>query len=133
MRGPFVPHSLDAIVAEQDSSQRSLYADLVREQPGYRLVGEVGSGETLLSFLADEPPQLVVLDFALPGLGGLEGFRKARSDYPRLDWVVLVRPEEPDAIRGAIVWVLSTASSAPFFPPVSGQRSRHTARSIENW
>lgn len=102
MRGPFVPHSLDAIVAEQDSSQRSLYADLVREQPGYRLVGEVGSGETLLSFLADEPPQLVVLDFALPGLGGLEGFRKARSDYPRLDWVVLVRPEEPDAIRGAI-------------------------------
>jgi two-component system response regulator DctR len=90
------------VVAERDFSVRGLYADLVREQPGYRLVGEVGSGDSLIPLLDREPVHLVLLDLSLPGFGGLEGFRRSRLERSRLDWIALARSEDPDAVRGAV-------------------------------
>jgi two-component system response regulator DctR len=116
---------LGAAVAERDSSLRGLYADLVREQPGYRLVGEVGSGDSLFPFLGRETPHLVLLDLSLPGLGGLEGFRTLRSEHPRLDWIVLVRGEDPDGIRGVVCLGAFDCLIRPF--PSSRLRAALTA------
>lgn len=62
------------------------------------------SGEETLARLADtEPPRIIVLDWLMPGMDGLEVCRKVRQD-PRLATVYVIlltsRNEKQDIVRG---------------------------------
>jgi DNA-binding response OmpR family regulator len=49
------------------------------EQAGYR-VSTAASAEAALSMARRDPPDLVLLDIGLPGMDGLEGLRRFRTD-----------------------------------------------------
>lgn len=46
-------------------------------------------GEQALVMIENNPPQLVVLDVMMPGLGGMEVLHRVRADYPDLPVVLL--------------------------------------------
>ena len=46
-------------------------------------------GEEALQSISDEPPQVIVLDVKMPGLGGIEVLKRVRSDYPRIPVILL--------------------------------------------
>lgn len=46
-------------------------------------------GETGLSMIADEIPDVVVLDLRMPGMGGLETLRRIRARWPGLPVIML--------------------------------------------
>ncbi|MFE0019438.1 response regulator transcription factor [Amycolatopsis sp. NPDC059021] len=67
------------------------------------LVTEAGDGHTALERIAAEPPDLMVLDLSLPGLGGLDVLRRVRHDRSRTPLPVVVlsgRSGETDRIVG---------------------------------
>jgi DNA-binding response OmpR family regulator len=77
-------------------------ASLVRDQlaaTGYR-VSLAGDGQTALRAVEAQPPDLVILDWMLPGLDGLEVCRRirARSITPIL--MLTARAEEIDRVLG---------------------------------
>ena len=64
-------------------------------------VQRAADGVTALALAADTPPDVVVLDLMLPGIGGLEVCRRLRRDHPRLPVVMLTAlGEEEDRILG---------------------------------
>lgn len=78
---------------------RTLLARLLR-RPGYEVVGSVASGEEALAVLADSRPDVVILDLAMPGIGGLETatrIRRQRADVKILILSLHSTPEYREA------------------------------------
>ncbi|GLI33224.1 response regulator [Desulforhabdus amnigena] len=46
-------------------------------------------GEEALRCLEEDPPQVVVLDMMMPGLGGLEVLQRIRKEYPQIPVILL--------------------------------------------
>jgi len=66
-------------------------------------VRDTGDGEEALTMIAEDPPDLVVLDWMLPGLSGIEVCRALRrgAATKRLPVIILTaRGEESDRVRG---------------------------------
>lgn len=66
----------------------------VLEAEGHRVVGEVPGGEEALSLLESLSPDLMTVDLSLPGIGGIELIRRARSLRPDLRSLVVSRHDE---------------------------------------
>ncbi|GAA4535960.1 response regulator transcription factor [Amycolatopsis samaneae] len=67
------------------------------------LVTEAGDGRAALDRIAEQAPDLMVLDLSLPGLGGLDVLRRVRLDQARPPLPVVVlsgRSGETDRIIG---------------------------------
>lgn len=95
---PFAPHVL---LVEDEPAQRELLAwNLAAE--GFR-VTEAATGEEALEALALDPPDVVLLDWMLPGPSGIEICRRLRARAPTRTLPVIMlsaRAEEADRIRG---------------------------------
>lgn len=77
-------------------------ADLVRmylEREGYR-VRSAGSGEEGLELAKELPPELVILDIALPGIDGIEVCRRLRAAGPVPIIMLTARDSEIDRVLG---------------------------------
>jgi DNA-binding NarL/FixJ family response regulator len=60
------------VIADDDVAFRELLATLVRLEPDLELVGEAKEGFEAVELVRTELPDLLVLDLAMPGLGGLD-------------------------------------------------------------
>ncbi len=67
------------VLVVEDEADIMLTIRLTLQADGYRVVG-VGSGEAALDVFNESPPDVTVLDVALPGIDGLEVVRRIRAD-----------------------------------------------------
>jgi Response regulator containing CheY-like receiver domain and AraC-type DNA-binding domain len=98
------------------------------------VVGEANCGQAALDFLAREETDLVLTDFAMPGMTGCELMRAAGEAHPRTAFVVLTFHQEleyaQEAFRlGAIDYVAKIQLEQESFDEVLGRiRDRY-----ESW
>src|SRR5690349_19242734 len=64
------PHRI--VVADDDIAFRELLATLVRLDPELDLVGVAKDGFEAVELVRTERPDLLLLDLAMPGMGGLD-------------------------------------------------------------
>jgi len=77
------PKGAIILLIDDDSAVREVTSSLLREL-GY-VVMEVGSGGAALDLLSREASvDLVMLDFAMPGMNGVDVAREVSSKYPTL-------------------------------------------------
>ena len=92
------PHIL--IVEDETPLMTMLRYNL--ESDGFR-VSEAVDGEEALLLVAEEPPELILLDWMLPSLSGIEVCRRIRrsTHIRRIPIIMLTaRGEENDRVRG---------------------------------
>jgi two-component system phosphate regulon response regulator PhoB len=97
MRGA-APHVL---VVEDEPAQREMLAYNLRAE-GFR-VTQAADGEEGLAALRDDPPDVLVLDWMLPRVSGIEICRqvKSRAETRALPVIMIsARSEEVDRVRG---------------------------------
>ena len=90
------------ILVVEDEADLAELVSFNLEQAGYS-VRTAGDGQTALSLITEDPPDLVVLDIMLPDLSGIEVCRRIRQnpDTKRLPVVMLTaRGEEVDRVIG---------------------------------
>lgn len=78
---------LDILIAEDEPFQREMLRDFLVGE-GHR-VTESEDGESALRLLANGSFDLVLLDFKMPGMDGLEVLREARRINPEIDALIL--------------------------------------------
>lgn len=84
------------ILITEDHSiiRRTLRDWLGEEYPGLRVM-EASSGEDTLVILEDQPlPELILMDFHLPGRSGIEISREIKERHPDLPVVILTIQED---------------------------------------
>lgn len=75
---------------------------LLASEPRIAVVGEAASGEEALRRVGGLVPDVVLLDLAMPGIGGLETLRRLRSQQPAVAVLVLTTFAEEEAVRHAL-------------------------------
>jgi DNA-binding NtrC family response regulator len=58
------------------------------------------SGEEALQKITASPPQVVLLDMLMPGIGGLETLKRIKRDHPEVKVILLTGRGSWDGIQG---------------------------------
>lgn len=63
---------------------RSGLRSVLAEAGDIEVVGEVANGETAVDFVRNEPPDVVLMDINMPGIGGIEATRRIVHAQPEV-------------------------------------------------
>ena len=99
--GSLGPHSPLVLVVEDEAALATMLRYNLEKQ-GFR-VEEAGDGQEALNLIAETTPDLVLLDWMLPTLSGIEVCRQIRRRHETRNLPVIMvsaRTEDQDAVRG---------------------------------
>lgn len=94
---PYVPHVL---IVDDQAQIRDLLATTLRARD-YR-IAEAASGTEALAMLAEEMADLLLLDYKLPDLSGIEVLRQVRERWPHLAVILMTAYGDEDIAIHAI-------------------------------
>lgn len=72
---------------------------LLESDPQFKVIGSLGSGEEVIEFLKKQQPDILLTDYSLPGMNGLELFRKVKASYPKIKVTLLTMHDEASVVR----------------------------------
>jgi response regulator of citrate/malate metabolism len=103
------------LVVEDDALVAEVHASYVERVPGFALAGVAHRATEALELLASRPVDLVLLDFHLPDVKGLDMLRilHARTAAP-VDVIAVTAARDPESIRQAIAHGVSQYLVKPF-------------------
>ena len=107
---------MNILLVDDHAVVRQGYASLLRALLPAIEVREAASGEEALSRVQEAVPNLVIMDFGLPGISGLETTRRLRQRLPQLRVLFFSMHDELPLVRQALEAGASgylTKSSAP--------------------
>ena len=88
------------LIADDHAIVREGLKQILSESPDLVVVAEASSGQEVLEKISKNDLDLVVLDIAMPGRGGLDILKEIKTQKPRLPVLMLsMYPEEQYAIR----------------------------------
>lgn len=103
------------LVVEDDALVAEVHASYVERVPGFVVAGVAHRATEALELLGSRPVDLVLLDFHLPDVKGLDMLRvlHARSAAP-VDVIAITAARDPETIRQAIAQGVSQYLVKPF-------------------
>ena len=81
--------TLDILIADDHVLFRQGVAALLRTQPGWRIVGEAGTGKEAVELAQRLKPHVVILDVEMPELDGIEAAHQITGMLPQTRIVAL--------------------------------------------
>lgn len=83
------------LIVDDDKAMRAVLRS-VCEGEGHQVLAEFGDGAGLLDFVAATPPDLVCLDYNLPGANGLEVLVDINSAADHVDVIMITGSDDPE-------------------------------------
>jgi len=81
--------SIRVLLADDHQLVRAGICSLLEKIPGVEVVGEASNGREALELVRSELPDLVLMDIAMPVLGGIETLSRITKKFPRTRVVIL--------------------------------------------
>ncbi len=82
------------VLADDYTSFRQVVKIVLRENPGFEVIGEASDGLELLRLLDRLSPNMAILDISMPKLTGIEATRWIRKNHPDVKVLVLTLHSE---------------------------------------
>jgi DNA-binding NarL/FixJ family response regulator len=89
---------ITVVLVDDHAAIRHGLAEILRAAGRFRIVGECGTGEEALSIVERERPDVVVMDLAMPGMGGLEAARRITASMEGVRVLALTGENEEDVL-----------------------------------
>jgi DNA-binding NarL/FixJ family response regulator len=80
---------IHVILADDHTLVRAGIRALLEKLPDVQVTGEAGDGREVLNLIKAHPPDVVLLDIAMPGLNGLEAAERMARDFPAVRIIIL--------------------------------------------
>ena len=87
------------LIADDHGILREGIRALLANTPDVEVVGEAADGKAAVELCRKLDPDVVLMDIAMPGLGGLEATLVLRKEHPRTRILVLTQYEDREYIR----------------------------------
>lgn len=88
------------LVVEDDAADRALIRELL-ESEGISVIGEAAGGAVGVELTVQLRPDVVLMDFRMPGMDGMEATRMIKEAVPTTQVVILTVYEDAALIRSA--------------------------------
>lgn len=95
MRG----NRITVLLADDHALVRRGFRRLLEDDPEIEVAGEAGDGPEAVEAAAKLSPDVVVLDYALPGMDGAEAARRILQNNPKIAVLMLSMHAEPAYVR----------------------------------
>lgn len=88
------------LIADDHAIVRRGLKQILAEESGMTVAGEAQNAQEVLDLVRKQVWDVVVLDIAMPGRGGLDVLKEIKPEYPQLPVLILsMHPEDQYAIR----------------------------------
>jgi DNA-binding NarL/FixJ family response regulator len=110
------PTALRVLVADDHPVVLAGIRALLNRNPGVEIIGEAHDGRTALQMAIELQPSILVLDFSMPDLNGVEVTKRLLAERPRSKVIVLTVHEDRSYLRklievGAVGYVLKRSAA----------------------
>ncbi|RPE05914.1 DNA-binding response regulator [Chitinophaga lutea] len=98
-------NSMDIIsvaIVEDNHDIRSAMELLINGSEGYACIGAFNNAEMALEKVPQLLPNVVLMDFNLPGINGIECIARLKAEYPDMQFMMLTVYEDDDKIFMAL-------------------------------
>jgi DNA-binding NarL/FixJ family response regulator len=97
---PAPHHPVRVLIADDHPVVRDGLKTMLSADPDVRVVGEARDGEEALSLMNAVDWDVAVLDYSMPGKGGVDLLAQVKHDYPDRPVLILsIFPEDPHGMR----------------------------------
>lgn len=90
-----------ALVDDDEHCRHSLHQTLAA-QPDFLVTAACSNAEEFLDQLETDPPQVLLVDLGMPGMGGEELIRRLRDTHPDIECIAHTVFEEPGTVLAAL-------------------------------
>jgi len=117
------------LIADDDEDTRILLAEILADEPGVELAGAASDGSEAISLAGQLQPDVVILDWLMPGRGGAYAARAIKDAQPSVAIIALTGMDPTQASydmmsAGAIGFLQKGCSSGELID---------TIRSVTRW
>ena len=82
------------LLADDHALVRAGIRALLEKQDDMEIVGEAADGQETLKKVAELRPDVIIMDIAMPGMGGMEATKRIKSQYPDVQVLALTMLED---------------------------------------
>ncbi|MEV6607721.1 response regulator transcription factor [Kutzneria sp. NPDC051319] len=93
---------LRVVLADDQTVVREGLATLLKLLPGVEVVGAAADGEQAVALVAEQRPDVLLVDLRMPRCDGVEATRRVREQYPETEVVVLTTYTDDDSVLSAL-------------------------------
>ena len=93
---------ITVLLVDDHALVRRGFRRLLEDDPGITVVGEGSNGDEAIRLAAELKPNVIVMDAAMPGTGGLEATRTIVAKHPRSAILMLSMHSEETLVRQAL-------------------------------
>ncbi|MBY0377936.1 MAG: response regulator [Gammaproteobacteria bacterium] len=73
---------IKVLIVDDHQLIRYGFKSLLDNAEDIEVIGEVGTGEAAIEFVRENPPNVILMDLRMPGIGGMEATRKLSRSTP---------------------------------------------------
>ena len=93
---------LRVVLADDQTVVREGLVTLLGLLPGVAVVGAAADGEQAVALVAEQRPDVLLVDLRMPRCDGVEATRRVREQYPETEVVVLTTYTDDDSVLSAL-------------------------------
>ena len=93
---------ITVILVDDHSLVRKGFRRMLEDDPEIKVVGEAGSGVEAIQLARELKPQVIVMDFAMPGLNGVQATMEILKHLPETAILILSMYSEDNYVRNAL-------------------------------